>query len=105
MLCVYLAQQRDRLKPLSYVQKERHLVAKRCRVLHTLQLVKVDRRTVAAKLAKVAAKSGPVESNRVRASLSAFFSWCIAQGFIDSNPIVGTKHQPGEIARPGVEPR
>jgi integrase len=93
VLRVYLARQRDRLKPLSYVQKERHLV-KHCRALHTLQLVKLDRRTVAAKLAKVAAKSGPVESNRVRASLSAFFSWCIAQGFIDSNPVVGTERRP-----------
>jgi integrase len=93
VLRVYLAQQRNCLKPLSYVQKERHLV-KHCRALHTLQLVKVDRRTVAAKLAKVAAKSGPVESNRVRASLSAFCSWCIAQGFIDSNPVVGTERRP-----------
>jgi integrase len=86
----YLAQQRGELKPLSYTQKERHLV-KHCRSLHGLPLVKVDRRAIATKLTAVANKSGDVESNRVRASLSAFFNWCMAQGFADANPVVGTK--------------
>jgi integrase len=93
VLRVYLSQQRAKLKPLSYTQKERHLL-KHCRALHGLQLGKVDRRAVAARLTTVAAKSGPIESNRVRASLSAFFSWCIAQGFADSNPVVGTERHP-----------
>jgi integrase len=89
ILRLYLAQQRSELKPLSYTQKERHLV-KHCRALHALPLIKVDRRTIAAKLATVTTKSGSVEANRVRASLSAFYSWCISQGFADNNPVVGT---------------
>jgi integrase len=92
VLHVYLAQQRSKLKPLSYTQKERHLV-KHCRPLHGLALAKVDRRAVAAKLTKIATRSGPVEANRVRASLSAFFSWCIKQGFADTNPVVGTARE------------
>ena len=75
----YLSEKRGRVKPGSYAGIERHLL-KHCRRLHGLQLVKIDRRTVAAAIAMIAAKSGPTEANRVRASLSAFFSWCMAQG-------------------------
>jgi integrase len=89
LLEAYLAEQREQIKPLSFVQKQRHLL-KHCRPLHGLALAKVDRRTVAAKLTKVATKSGPVEANRVRASLSAFFSWAIGQGFVEHNPVAGT---------------
>jgi len=89
LLEVYLAEQREQIKPLSFIQKQRHLL-KHCRPLHGLALAKVDRRTVAAKLTKVATRSGPVEANRVRASLSAFFSWAIGQGFVEHNPVAGT---------------
>jgi integrase len=92
VLDTYMAGQRDQLKPLSYVQKERHLL-KHCHALHVMPLIKIDRRTVAAKLAKVAARSGPIESNRVRASLSAFFSWCISEGYIEANPVTGTNRR------------
>jgi integrase len=81
------------VKPGSFRQLERHL-AKHCRALHGLQLAKVDRRAVAARLAAVAKRSGLVESNRVRASLAAFYAWCIREGFADNNPVVGTgRHQ------------
>jgi integrase len=93
ILDVYMAGQRKQLKSLSYVQKERHLL-KHCSALHGLPLVKVDRRAVAAKLAKVEARSGPIEANRVRASLSAFFNWCISEGYLDHNPVVGTNRRP-----------
>src|SRR6516162_7090343 len=81
LLAVYLEEQRAHLKPLSFTQKQRHL-SKHCRPLHGLPIAKVDRRAVAARLTAVAKSSGPVEANRVRASLSAFFSWAIGQGFV-----------------------
>lgn len=88
----YLPHQRARLKPLSYIQMERHL-SKHCRALHGLQLVKIERRAVASRLAAIAAESGPVEANRVRASLAAFFAWCIREGLSDNNPVVGTSRR------------
>jgi integrase len=93
ILLTYLEHQRRTIKPGSFRQLERHLT-KHCRALHGLQLAKVDRRAVAARLTAVASKSGLVEANRVRASLAAFFSWCISQGFAETNPVIGTKrHQ------------
>jgi integrase len=92
-LRVYMQRQRERLKPLSYRQFERHLV-KHCRPLHGLQLAKIDRRAIATRLTAIAAKSGPIEANRVRTSLSAFYAWCIREGLVESNPVIGTERRP-----------
>jgi integrase len=89
----YLANKRTIVRPGSYAGIERHLV-KHCHRLHSLQLGKIDRRAVAGILTTIASKSGPIEANRVRASLSAFFAWCISEGLADSNPVVGTGRRP-----------
>src|SRR5262249_34056727 len=89
----YLAYQRERLKPRSAVEVERHL-RKHCRPLLGLRLDKIDRRTVAHQLAAIAAKRGGVTANRVRASAHAFFAWCIRQGLAAHNPVAGTGRQP-----------
>lgn len=89
VLEIYLAHQRQHLRPRSYIEVERHL-RKHCRQLHGLQIVKIDRRTVAARIAAVAAKSGAVTANRTRASLQAMFAWCLREGLAESNPVVGT---------------
>ncbi len=89
----YLAQKRDEVRPGSYTGIERHLV-KHCRRLHGLQLAKIDRRAIAATLGAVANKSGPIEANRVRASLSAFFVWCMREGLVEQNPVMGTGRRP-----------
>jgi integrase len=89
----YLAEKRQSVKPSSYVGVERHL-RKHCRRLHGLQLAKIDRRAIAATLTAVDTNSGPIEANRVRASLSAFFAWCMSQGLLNSNPVIGTNRRP-----------
>ena len=88
----YLTYQRTRLRPRSYVEVERHLI-KHGRPLHSLQLDKVDRRAIAAEISAAAVKSGAVTANRIRASLSAFFAWCIGEGLLDLNPVIGTNRQ------------
>jgi integrase len=41
-------------------------------------------------LSAIATKNGPVEANRVRASLSAFYAWCLREGLAAQNLVVGT---------------
>ena len=96
----YLTYQSGHLRRRSYTEVERHLL-KYCKPLHGLQLAKIDRRTVAAVVSDVASDSGAATGNRVRASLSALFSWAMRQGLCDSNPIVGTNRAP-EQARARV---
>jgi Arm DNA-binding domain len=88
----YLAFQRGHLKPRSMVELERHLM-KNCKSLHGMQLAKVDRRAVAAKLSTVANEKGAPTANHVRAALSGFFAWCIREGLLDNNVVIGTNTQ------------
>jgi len=88
-LKAYLPHARTRQRDSTYKETERHLLVY-CKPLHGRQLATIDRRAIAALLNETTAASGAVTSNRVRASLSAFFAWCVRQGLLDANPIVGT---------------
>ncbi len=99
-LRAYLPQARERLKPRSYREVERHLLV-HAKLLHGLQLAKIERRSVAARLAEIAAASGPAAANRVRASVSAFFAWALREGLVEDNPVIGTNkaHESGARER------
>ena len=85
----YLAQRKQKLKPRSFVEMERHLT-KDAKALHSSKLTEINRRAVAVLLSQIETCSGPVARNRVRASLSAFFGWAIKEGLAENNPVAGT---------------
>jgi integrase len=97
----FLARQRERLKPRSYEETERHLVA-HCKSFHILPLDAVDRRTIAARLAEIAERNGPCTCNRVRASVSAFFTWLAREGYVEANPVLYTNRATENGARERV---
>ena len=73
----------------SFTQTERYL-RNHSAPLHSLKLVQIDRRKIAALLGDVETTRGPVARNRLRSTLSAFFAWCITEGLLESNPVTGT---------------
>jgi len=85
----YLERKRSSLKPRTYVEVAHHLL-QHAKPLHHLPLTKIDRRTIAQRLAEIETSSGPVARNRVRSSLSSLFTFAIREGLCDSNPITGT---------------
>jgi integrase len=85
----YLAHQKTRLRPKSYTSAEYALLS-HWKPLHGLLMAKIERRTVAARLDEIASSCGPVAAQRARAILSAFFTWAMGQGQVDSNPVIGT---------------
>jgi integrase len=85
----FLKRQQERLKPRSYAEIGRHLMA-HSKPLHALPITSIDRRMIATRLAEIAETSGPAASNRVRTSLSAFLSWAAREGYIDANPAAFT---------------
>jgi integrase len=93
MLVTYLAHKRATVRPGSYTGIERHL-ERHARRLHGTRVDQIDRRAIAGLLTAVTAASGPIEANRVRASLSAFFAWAMREGLADKNPVTGTGRQP-----------
>lgn len=94
----YLAVLERRMKPRSLVECRRHL-QKRWKPLHGLALSGVSRPVVAAQLRTIAAKHGPVEADRSRSTLSAFYGWAIGEGLCDLNPVTGTNKAGEEKSR------
>jgi integrase len=85
----FLEYQRPRLRPRSYPDVERHLLS-HAKALHGMQLAKIERRDIATVIAGVAENSGLTTGNRVRTTLSTFFSWAMMHGLIEGNPVIGT---------------
>jgi integrase len=86
---LFLARQRARLRPRSYVDVERH-IAVLAKPLHGMELAKIERRHIAARLTATEQDIGAITANRLRASLSSFFTWAIGAGLADVNPVSGT---------------
>jgi integrase len=85
----FLDRQRPRLKPKNFTDVERYLRV-HAMPLARLALAKITRREVAALLANVERDSGPAARNRLRASLSTFFAFVIAEGLVEHSPVKGT---------------
>jgi site-specific recombinase XerD len=90
------------VEPSTYIGIERHLL-RYAKPLQGLGVALVTRRDIATLLAALAASSGGPTANRVRASLSAFFAWCIGRGLTEQNPVIGTNVAP-EAPRSRVLP-
>src|SRR5262249_23914078 len=85
----YLEVKKQELRESSYRDVARHLQSD-TKVLHRLQAAKVMRADIATCLTSVRKSSGAVTANRVRATLSTFFAFCMGEGLVDANPVIGT---------------
>jgi integrase len=87
----YLAAKKESTRPTTYSETERHIL-KHAKTLNGLQVAKITRRDIATLIGTVKENSGPVAANRVRSTLSDFFSWAMSEGVdsIESNPVINT---------------
>ena len=99
---VYLPHAKARQRPRSYKETERHLRVHAASLHHDCA-ESVARRDIVTLLERVAKNSGPIAANRVRAALSAMWTWGLRTGLIDAanNPVAFTVRQP-EKARDRV---
>jgi integrase len=81
---------RERYRPRALKEIERHLT-KHASPLNKRPVSKVTRYDIAAVIESVTKNSGAVTANRVRTSLSTFYSWCLQRGHADANPVIGTE--------------
>jgi integrase len=88
-LRLYLPEKRQTLALNTCRSLERHLL-RYAKPLHGLGVALVSRRDIGSLLAEVAASSGQPSANATRASLSAFFGWCMGRGLVEQNPVIGT---------------
>ena len=85
----YLERKRGALKPKSFAEATRYLRTLSAS-LAKVGLAQIDRRNIAVLLGQIEGASGAVTRNRARSALSAFFSWAITEGLVDTNPVMGT---------------
>jgi integrase len=87
----YLRQAKARQRVRSYEETERHL-RKHAAPLHHDRAEAVRRADIAGLLDRVSVTSGPFAANRLRAALSALWSWGMRAGLVDceSNPVTLT---------------
>ncbi len=98
----YLPYAAERQKPRTYKETERHLRI-HAAALHHDRAEAISRRDIIGLLEHIAKYSGPVAANRVRATLSALWTWGLRTGLIESesNPVAFTMRNP-EKARERV---
>ena len=91
----YLVQAKARLRPRSYIETERNLRV-HAASLHHERIGAVHRRDVSEILERITERSGPTAANRVRAALSAVWTWGLKTGRIDgdTNPVAFTLRHP-----------
>jgi Arm DNA-binding domain len=87
----YLQWQRARVRPSTLRHLERHLLVNLA-PLHSLPINEVDRRAIAAQLARMT--SSPVQANRTRSTLTSFLNWALREGLVDSNAALATNKYP-----------
>jgi integrase len=92
ILPTFLKRQQERLRPRALAEVKRHLTihAKR---LHQMALADIARRDIAGVLTAIAAQLSGASANRVRTSLSSFFSWCVREGLLEGNPAAWTERR------------
>lgn len=88
----FLAAKRDTVRPRSHFETSRYLTSRLYfKGLHSLAIDKVTRKDIAAHLVAIKRNSGTVTAHAAKAAISAFFSWCLRMGYLESNPVIGTE--------------
>ena len=95
----YLATKQREVRARSYTEQARYLNGPYFQPLHNLALDQITRKDVAARLNRISLENGPIVAARARAKVSALFSWGLANGLCEANPVVGT------LAPKGSKPR
>ena len=88
----YLAMKESTLRPASYRVTRIYLTGDRYfRPLHSRGVAEIGRADIVPCLNRITRDSGRVTASRARAALSAFFTWAMKQGYVDSNPVIATE--------------
>jgi integrase len=96
----YLAIKQRDVRGRTFVEKARYLTDTRYfGPLHSLALDQITRKDVAARLNRITLESGSIVAASARAQISALFTWALAHGLCEANPVVGT------LAPKGGQPR
>ena len=86
----YLPHKAGAVRAKSLGELTRYLTGHYFRPLRGMPIDTITRRDVAARLVAIGREHGSIIAAKARAALSGFFTWAMASGIADSNPVVGT---------------
>jgi integrase len=95
----YLTSKRPELRPTSYRICRGYLLGSYFKPLHSTAVDKITRADIAARLAAITRKHGPYTAAAVRRHAQAAFRTFMADGWIETNPVIGTRKAPDPRAR------
>jgi integrase len=98
----FLAMKKRDLRVSTYRELVRYLTGAYFKPLHSSQLDQISRKDVAAQLNRISLTSGSIVAAHARTALTGFFSWAVAHGLCESNPVVGTLKPKGSPPRERV---
>jgi integrase len=86
----FLAMKQREVRARTYTELVRYLTGTYFKPLHSLALDQITRKDVASRLNRITLEHGSIVAGHARAHLSALFSWALAHGLCEANPVVGT---------------
>jgi integrase len=86
----FLAMKKRDLRVSTYREMTRYLTGAYFKPLHSSQIDQITRKDVAAQLTRISLTSSAIVAAHARVTVSGFFSWCLAHGLCESNPVAGT---------------
>jgi integrase len=85
----YLEAKQGVVRPATYREVCRYL-NDHWSPLHGVPVNAVRRADVALELGKMVRKNGNAAAGRARIALSAFYVWCMGEGLVEQNPVIGS---------------
>ncbi len=92
----YLTLKKSKVRKNTYVADYRYLTTY-WKPLRNSAIDSIARRAIATRLNQIVSDHGATAAARARQSLSAFFSWAIREGMVESNPVIGTNDPASHI--------
>jgi integrase len=85
----YLSARQPALRTRTFTEVRRYLTGSYFKPLHGMPVDKIERRDIAARLVAITRESGSITAARARATLGAFYTWCLRMGMVEHNPTIG----------------
>jgi integrase len=98
----FLAAKQRQLRPRTFVEMKRYLTTGYFKPLHNVPIDTITRQDVALRIRTIANESGNPTAAQARAKLSALYTWCMQEGLVNTNPIIGTRKPPENKSRDRV---
>ena len=85
----YLAVKQGEVRPGTLRDTTRYLTGPYFKPLHGIAVDSITRKDVASQVVAVQRQHSATVASLARATLSAFFTWCMAMGIVETNPVIG----------------